>query len=280
MVDPRSLAPGGSHRTAALFLFSIALAVVWLRLRWLHVPNAGVDHPVFSLLLERGVVLTTSAGANAAPVAHSVMAAVFGLARGVPQWLEAKRRKQWRRLGEERHDLEGQTMVLVGLGAIGREVARLAKACGLRVVAVRTEPRPAPNVDEVVSLDRFDAVLPAADWLVLTCPLTERTRGLVGQGQLDRLPRHAHVINVSRGAVLDEVALVNALQRGTIAGAYLDVFVEEPLPQESPLWDLENVILSPHDAAGALGNRQRVSALFLENLGRWLRGEELKNLVR
>ncbi|GIW45194.1 MAG: hydroxyacid dehydrogenase [Candidatus Binatia bacterium] len=250
------------------------------QLQWLHVPNAGVDHPVFSMLLERGVVLTTSAGANAVPVAQSVMAAVLGFARGLPQWFDAKRRKRWQPLGEQRRDLAGQTMVIVGLGAIGQEVARLAKACGLRVVAVRTQCKPAPNADEVVSLEELDAVLPKADWLVLTCPLTERTRGLVGRARLDRLPRHAHVINVSRGAVLDENALVNALQQGTIAGAYLDVFAEEPLPVESPLWDLENVILSPHDAAGALGNRQRVSALFLENLERWLRGEELKNRVR
>ncbi|GBD24759.1 Putative 2-hydroxyacid dehydrogenase [bacterium HR30] len=249
------------------------------RLKWFHVPNAGVDHPAFAALLERGVLLTTSAGANAAAVAQTVLAAVLAFARGLPQWLNAQRAKRWQRLGEHRKDLQGQTMVIVGLGAIGREVARLAKACGLRVVAVRREARPADFVDESVSLDAIDTALPRADWLVLTCPLTERTRGLIDADRLRLLPASAYLINVSRGAVVDEPALIEALRARRLAGAYLDVFLEEPLPQSSPLWEMENVIVSPHDAAGASGNRRRVSELFLENLQRWLRGEELLNRV-
>ncbi|MCX8073912.1 MAG: D-2-hydroxyacid dehydrogenase [Candidatus Binatia bacterium] len=250
------------------------------RLQWFHVPNAGVDHPAFAAILQRGVVITTSAGANAAPVAHSVMAAVLSFARGLPQWLAAQRSKRWQRLGEQRADLNGQTMVIVGLGAIGREVARLAKAFGLRVIAVRTQAIAVPGADEVIALADIDRVLPRADWLVLTCPLTEQTRGLIDAARLERLPPHAHLVNVSRGAVVDEPALIEALRAQRLAGAYLDVFAEEPLPETSPLWELPNVLLSPHDAAGARGNRQRVSELFLDNLRRWLAGEELRNRVR
>ena len=249
------------------------------RLRWFHVPNAGVDHPAFQSLLERGVVLTTSAGANAVAVAHSVWAAVLAFARGMPHWLEAQRSKRWQPLGENRRDLKGQIMVIVGFGSIGREVARLARSCGLRVVAVRRQARAEEFVDECVPLEAIDSVLPRADWLVLTCPLTERTRGLIDAERLRCLPASAYVINVSRGAVLDEQALIAALRARRLAGAYLDVFVEEPLPESSPLWELDNVILSPHDAAGATGNRQRVNELFLENFERWLAGGELRNRV-
>lgn len=249
------------------------------RLTWFHVPNAGVDHPIFTALRERGVVLTTSAGANAAPVAHSVIAAVLAFARGLPQWLAAQREKKWHPLGEHRLDLQGQTMTVVGLGAIGREVARLAKVLGLRVVAVRSQPQPAPNTDEVVPLSAIDSLLPRTDWLVLTCPLTPQTQGLLNAARIRRLPVHAHVVNVSRGAVIDEAALIEALRERRLAGAYLDVFAEEPLPSDSPLWELPNVILSPHDAAGAVGNRHRVSELFLDNLERWLTGKPLRNLV-
>lgn len=249
------------------------------RLRWLHVPNAGVDHPIFGTLRQRGVVLTTSSGASAVPVAQSVMAAVLAFARGLPQWMAAQREKVWRPLGEQRPDLEGQTMAVVGLGAIGREVARLARALGLRVVAVRSAPRPAPEADEVVPVSALDALLPRIDWLVLTCPLTPQTTGLIDATRLRRLPAHARLVNVSRGAVIDEAALVEALRQGRVAGAYLDVFVDEPLPSDSPLWDLPNVILSPHDAAGASGNRRRVSELFLDNLERWAAGKPLRNVV-
>lgn len=249
------------------------------RLQWFHVPNAGVDHPVFGALLARGVVLTTSAGASAAAVAHSVLAAVLAFARGLPQWLKAQQLKRWQRLGEQRRDLEGQTMVVVGLGAIGREVARLAKAFGLRVIAVRTRALSDPLVDACIPLEAIDTVLSQADWLVLACPLTERTRGLIDRDRLRRLPARAHLINVARGAIVDEQALAEALCEGQLAGAYLDVFTEEPLPESSPLWELENVIVSPHDAAGAAGNRHRVSELFLDNLQRWLAGKELRNRV-
>lgn len=249
------------------------------RLAWFHAPNAGVDHPVFARLLERGVYLTTSAGANAQPVAHSVLGGMLALARGFPHWWQAQQRREWSKLGEQRPDLAGQTVVLVGLGAIGQEVARLLQPFGLTVIGVRQRLQPLPFVNEVVPYEEIDRVLPWAHWLVLCCPLTEKTQGLVSARRLALLPDGARLINVSRGAVVDEEALIAQLRSGKLAGAYLDVFCEEPLPPSSPLWSLPNVIISPHDAAGALGNRARVSELFLDNLERFLRGAPMRNLV-
>lgn len=248
-------------------------------LRWFHTPNAGVDHPVFAHLLSRGVQLTTSAGANAQPVAHSVLGAMLVLARGFLHWWQAQQRSEWSKLGEQRRDVAGQISVVVGLGRIGQEVARLLKPFGLTVIGVRQRQELMAFVDEVVTYEEMDRVLPRADWLVLCCPLTEKTRGLLDERRLSLLPPGARVINVSRGAVVDEEALIAQLRSGRLAGAYLDVFRDEPLPPSSPLWSLPNVLVSPHDAAGALGNRHRVSELFLDNLERFVRGAPLMNLV-
>lgn len=249
------------------------------RLRWFHAPNAGVDHPVFARLLERGVSLSTSAGANARPVAETALAGMLALARGFPHWWRGQQQRQWAPLREARRDFCGQTVVIVGLGAIGQELARLLVPFGVHLVGVRRSRQSSPLVAQTLCYEELDSVLPRADWLVLCCPLSERTRHLVDRRRLGLLPRHACVVNVSRGAVMDEQALAERLALGELAGAYLDVFAEEPLPPNSPLWTLPNVILSPHDAAGAQGNRRRVSELFLENLERFLSGQPLRNLV-
>ena len=253
-------------------------------LRWMHLPNAGVDHPVFKQLLEHGVRLTTSSGATAEPIAQTAISGLLALARGFPRWWAAQRRHQW--LPHQRgvhtpRDLRGQTMVIVGLGAIGNEIARLAQALGLRVIGVRRSVRTAgDHADDLQPPAALLGVLPSCDWLVIACPLTDETRGLIGAAALTRLPASAHVINVARGQIIDEAALIAALQHGTLAGAYLDVFAEEPLPPESPLWDLPNVLISPHDSAASSGNADRVSELFLRNLEHWARGEPLENEVR
>lgn len=251
-------------------------------LRWMHLPNAGVDHPVFGWFLERGVRLTTSSGANAEPIAHTAIAALLMLARGFPDWLAAQRRHQWAPHPPAcpPRDLRGQTMVIVGLGGIGKHIARIARTLGLRVVGVRRQPRSAnDNVDEIHPPGALPELLPGADWLVLACPLTDTTRGLVDSAVLGCLPVHACVLNVARGAVIDEPALIAALRASRLGGAYLDVFQTEPLPADSPLWDMPNVIITPHDSSVCSGNRARVSELFLENLSRWARNEPLINEV-
>ncbi|MFM7140659.1 MAG: D-2-hydroxyacid dehydrogenase [Alphaproteobacteria bacterium] len=249
-------------------------------LAWMHLPNAGTDHPVFGMLLDRGVRLTTSSSATAEPIAQAAIAGVLWLARGFPAWAEAARRRAWQPHRELPTDLRGRTMVVVGLGAIGNEVARLARALGLRVVGVRRSPRlDGDHADEVVPPSRLDETLPRADWLVLACPLTDETRGLVDARRLALLPPGARFVNVARGGLVDEPELIRALADGRVGGAYLDVFAEEPLPASSPLWEMPNVLVTPHDAGASAGNADRVAGIFLDNLGRWLRGEPLPGEV-
>jgi phosphoglycerate dehydrogenase-like enzyme len=252
-------------------------------LDWLQVFNAGVDHPIYTEMLARGVRVTTSSGATAEPIAQTAIAGLLMLARNFPHWLAAQRRHSWEPARDPHvpRDLKGSVMLILGLGHIGAEIARLARALGLHVIGARRSPRrPEDPVDEMVTPDALAAVLPRADWLVIACPLTPETRGLVNRDLLARLPEGARVINVGRGEIVDEAALIAALQSGKLGGAYLDVFAQEPLPAESPLWDIPNVLVSPHNAAAAHGNERRVYAIFLDNLARWMRREPLRNEVR
>ena len=252
-------------------------------LKWLHVFNAGVDAPIFTELMQRGVRLSTSSGTNAEAVANSALAGLLALSRGLPGWMQLQRERRWRKRtrGEAPPDLRGQTMLLIGAGAIGGHVAAVARAIGLRVVAVRRgAARDGDPAHETHPPSALASLLPRADWLVIACPLTPQTRGLIDAVALASLPAGAHLINIGRGEIVDQPALVDALASGRLAGAYLDVFDPEPLPAESPLWDMPNVIVSSHDAASAAGNDRRVFELFQRNLGRWQAGGDLDNEVR
>lgn len=291
--DPEARLPAADVERVEIALFSYDIYPAWSRqffaaaqgapnLRWLHVFNAGVDNPVFGRFLERGVRLSTSAGSTAEPIAQTAIAGLLMLARGFPHWLAAQRERRWAPLpaGHIPDDLRGQTAVVVGLGAIGREVARLAKALGLRVVGVRRSPQRADDpVDELHHPAALGGLLPRTDWLILAAPLTPETHHIIDARALALLPRGARVLNVGRGSLIDEPALIEALRTGHIAGAYLDVFEEEPLPPESPLWALPNVIVTPHNSAASTGNAARSAAMFFENLKRWARGEPLINEV-
>ena len=251
------------------------------RLKWLHAFNVGVDHPIFTELLGRGVRVTTSAGSTAEPIAQTAIMGLLALARGFPRWLVAQRTRQW---NPERKllppDLNTQTAVVVGLGRIGGEIARLARALGLKVIGIRRSPRRSDDpVDELHSPAALPGLLPRCDWLVIACPLTPETRGLVDAAAIAALPKGARVINIARGEIVDEPALVEALKSGHLAGAYLDVFATEPLPPDSPLWELPNVLATPHNSAVAAGNDERVLEIFLANLERWRRGAPLVNEV-
>ena len=251
-------------------------------LQWLHVYNVGVDHPIYTEMLERGVRVTTSAGSTAVPIAHTAVCGLLMLARNVPSWLAAQRERKWTpmRGTDVPRDLTGQTAVIFGLGSIGKEIARLGKALGLTVLGVRRSPMTSQDpVDELHPPDRLAELLSRADWLIVAAPLTPETRGLIGAELLSKLPSHARLINVARGEIVDESALVDALRNGRLAGAYLDVFEKEPLPEDSPLWNMPNVLVTPHNSSVASGNDRRVYELFLENLHRWQRGEALLNEV-
>jgi phosphoglycerate dehydrogenase-like enzyme len=245
-------------------------------LRWLHTFSAGVDHPWFQALRAQGVRLTTSSGAHAVPIAQTVVLYLLALTRDLPSWLDAQSRRAW-----ERHplrDLQGLVLGVVGLGPIGIEVARLGAALRMRVVGIRRHPR-GDEPCETWPLARLDELLAEADALVLALPLTDETRHLLDARRIGLLKPGALVVNVGRGALVDEAALARALASGRLGGAGLDVFEVEPLPEASPLWSAPNAIVTPHNAGDTPGNLERATEIFLDNLGRFGRGEPLRNEV-
>ncbi len=244
--------------------------------QWLHQFSAGTDDPVFAEVRRRGIRLTHSAGSSATPIAHTVIMHILALCREARPWAIAQSEHVW--ADREVTDVEGRTMGIIGLGSIGAEVARLAQQFGMRVVGLRRSPR-GDEPCETWPTSRLHELLPLVDDLVLTAPLTDETRNIIGADELALLPRGAHVINVGRGQLIDEPALIAALHAGHIGGAALDVFVVEPLPIDNPLWDMPNVIVTPHSAGGTALATQRAADLFAHNLGRYLRTEPLINEV-
>jgi phosphoglycerate dehydrogenase-like enzyme len=248
-------------------------------LQWVHGHSAGADRPIYPALRARGVAVTTSSGANADAVAQMVLAAVLTLGRRLPDLMRAQQQRAWRPLLGERtpRDLRGQTAVVVGMGPIGQEVARLLHLLHMKVIGVRRSNGALTACDDTISLSRIDDVLPQADWLVLACPLTDATRGLVNARRINLLPASAHVINVARGEVAIEADLADALASGRLAGAFLDVFETEPLDVASPLWAIDNVIVSPHSAGHTSGHYAAVGEIFLDNLARWRSHQAMRN---
>ena len=250
-------------------------------LKWAHFHSTAIErHPFVPPMLARGVKLTTSAGSNAEPVAQTAIAGLLMLARRFPQWLDAQRRHAWEPMRGDAvpADLRGQTIMVVGLGNIGMPIARFCQALGMHVIGLRRTPKGASDpVDEVHPPAKFADLLMRCQWLLLACPYTPETHHLVNAATLAKLPPGAALINVARGRVADEPALIEALKNGQLGCAYLDVFEKEPLPAESPLWDLPNVVLSPHNASISAGNDRRSAEMFLLNLEKWARGEPLTN---
>ncbi len=253
-------------------------------LKWVHIHSAGADRQIYQDLMARGVRISTSSGANAQVVATVALAGLLALARKFPMLWAEQQARQWVPLMGPRmpRDLPGQTATIVGWGPIGQKLGSLLLALGLRVVAVRQKIDPsAPWTEgvEQVSFDNLPTVLPRTDWLILACPLTSKTRQLVNASVLAALPPGAHLINVARGEVVDQDALISALQDGHLGGAFLDVFAHEPLPTDSPLWGMSQVMVTPHAAGHSDGNEARVSQMFLDNLRCWTQGQALRNAV-
>ncbi len=250
-------------------------------LRWVHIFTAGADLPVCEALQEQGVAITTSSGANATPVAHSVLAAILGFNRRMPRFFAEKAERQWRPLlgAAAPEALEATTATIVGMGPIGQETARLCQAFGMHTIGVRRSATPAPHCHETIAFGQLHEVLPRTDWLVLVCPLTPQTDQWINADAMALLPHHAHLINVSRGRVVVEADLIHALRTQVIAGAYCDVFETEPLPADSPLWDLPNLVLSPHSAGLSQAFSRNAAHAFLDNLQRWLDHQPLHNLA-
>lgn len=252
-------------------------------LQWVHIHSAGADRPIYPELRARGVQVSTSSGANAEVVAQTALAGLLALARRFPQLMAAQQARTWAPLVGKAHaprDLAGQTAVLVGWGPIGQRIGAFLRLLGLKLIVVRQNPPQAAEVGvEMVSFASLSTVLPRADWLLLACPLTAQTHGLVDHQALALLPAGACLINVARGEVVVEPALIEALRAGRLGGAYLDVFQHEPLASDSPLWGLANVIVTPHSAGHSDGNHRRVCDLFLANLARWHAGQPLQHCI-
>lgn len=250
------------------------------RLRWIHADTAGVDDWPFAALKERDVVVTNSRGLNARTVADHTLLLMLALLRDFPACVRNQAERRW--APAEPVELAGLTLGIVGYGHLGREIARRGLCAGMRVAALRRGTQGANDWNgevEVLPAGALAELLPRADVLVLACPLTDETRGLIDARTLRRMKPSAYLINVARGEVVVERDLAQALREGWIAGAGLDVFAEEPLPPESPLWRLPNAIVTPHVAGLLRDYDGRAVALFRDNLRRFAAGEPLLNVV-
>jgi phosphoglycerate dehydrogenase-like enzyme len=253
-------------------------------LRWVHATSAGAGEVVRKAALpaealER-VIVTTSSGVHAVPLAEFAVLGLLALAKELPRFVEDQRAKAWPEVRRPLRELRGETLFLVGLGDIGLEVARLGKALGMETVGFRrTEGPPPADVDEVHGPGRLAELAGRADAMVVSLPLTDQTAGLIDRATIEALPPGCIFVNVGRGGVVDEPALIEALRDRRIAGAVLDVFATEPLPPDSPLWTLDNVLVTPHAVALSARENKRIVELFVANLRRYLDGEPLVNVV-
>jgi len=253
------------------------------KLRWIQSPFVGVDALLIEEVRKSDVIVTCSRGIHASQASDHVFALILAFARRLPELFEDQRRRVWR----VRHplpfdpldELSGKTLGIVGLGAIGREIARKGKCFGMRVIGIKRTPEKVDYVDEVYGVDGLEKVLEESDYLVLCVPLTSETRSMIGEEELRKMKKSAYLINIARGEVVDEDALIRALKEKWIAGAALDVTREEPLSKTSELWELDNVIITPHVAGSTPHYWDRAVNLFLENLKRYLRGDKLLNVV-
>ncbi|MGE0543356.1 MAG: D-2-hydroxyacid dehydrogenase [Dehalococcoidia bacterium] len=246
-------------------------------LRWIHTYSIGVDHPMYRPIVERGITFTNGAGSQSIPIAQHILLMMLHHAKRMDIWEQAQGERAWRHAPSD--ELTDKTVALFGLGGIGTEVARLAKAFRMRVLGLRRRPESVANVDELFSPGEVGRLCAEADYLVICAPLTRATRGAIGASELAMMKPSAYLINVARGPIVDEPALVAALREGRIAGAALDVFEVEPLPPDHALWTLPNVVITPHTAPASPWHIRRGTELFLENLRRFSTGQDLLNVV-
>ncbi|MEN9938516.1 MAG: hypothetical protein RLZZ387_5095 [Chloroflexota bacterium] len=248
-------------------------------LRWVHTPSAGVDHLLIPEIVESDILLTNSAGSHAIPIAEFVMMYMLTHVKRIDE-LKALAPEDWEKGDEVRcNELHNTTLLIVGLGSIGEEIAKRASAFGMRVVGSRRRVRPTPFVDLVVGDDGWRELLPQADYVVIAAPLTEQTRGMVDGDAFARMKQGAYFINIARGPIVDTDALLAALHSGHLSGAAIDTPPIEPLPPEHPLWHAPNTWVTPHISYSSPRTRGRMMDIFIENLRRFRSGEQLVNVV-
>jgi phosphoglycerate dehydrogenase-like enzyme len=247
------------------------------RVRWVAAPTAGVDWLLFPDLVDSDVVVTNAAGVFDDAMAEYTLALVSAITVDLPGTLRLQGRREWRH--RETRRLAGTRAVILGAGGIGRAIHRVLSKNGLSARCVARHARADPEVGPIAALADLPGLLPGADFVILALPLTSVTHGLIGPAELARMDPGAWLINVGRGALADEPALRGAVGSGTIGGAALDVFTDEPLPPTSPWWDLPNVIVSPHMSGDFCGWEQALTGLFTDQLRRWQAGQPLLNVV-
>ncbi len=247
-------------------------------LRWIHSCAAGFDQLLVPEIAERGLAVTRSAASHHIPISEWVVTYMLLMTKRFPELLQAQREHRWDRL--EAEELLGKTVGIVGAGAIGTEVARRCGPMGMRVIATKRSPGPLPLFDDVSGPEGLPNLLAESDYVVLTCPLTAETRGMIGATQLRMMKPTAFLLNVARGGLIVDDDLIRALREGWIAGAGLDAFTQEPLPADSPLWDVERLIITPHASSSSPAVMARSLEEFIRNLRRYLNDEPLENLLR
>jgi len=262
------------------FRFPRSMIVRAPRLKWVQVMSAGVDRFLDDEFRQSSVMMTNVSGIHATPIGELVLELMLMFAKQAPLCFQLKQDKQWQRFMPT--VLRDKMVGIVGLGSIGREVARLAKAFGMRVVATRRSAKQvarARYVDMLLPREQLTRLLSESDFVVLSLPFTSETNQLIGEKELRTMKPTAYLINIARGSIVDEEVLIRALDEHWIAGAGLDVFATEPLHPDSRLWELPNVIFSPHIAGGMEDYNVRATELFCENLRRYLSGKNLLNVI-
>ena len=254
------------------------------RLKWIQQWSAGADWILKRPEMRQSdVIVTTASGIHAIQITEHIFSFMFAFARSLPVARLIQLEATWINLANNPSvfELFEKKLLVVGVGAIGSRTAAVGKALGMRVIGVRRNPqRSDPSVEQMFGPDQLDQALPEADFVAVVTPLTNETRGMIGSKELDAMKKSAFIINVGRGAVIDEGALILALQKGQIAGAGLDTFEVEPLPDSSPLWRMDNVIITCHYAGFSPRYHERAMVLFLDNLGRYAAGRPLQNVVK
>jgi phosphoglycerate dehydrogenase-like enzyme len=250
------------------------------RLKWIQTISAGVDRTLTPDIAASPVIMTNVSGMHAAPISEFVFTMILTFAKNFPRYLKNQEIKKWERYPSE--VLEGKTLGILGLGSIGRRIAHLGRACGMRVVATRRHVKKicrARDVDVVYPREQINLLLAESDFVVDCLPYTPETDKFIGEKELRQMKPAAIIINIGRGRTIDEEALIRALEEKWIAGAGLDTFEREPLPPESPLWELPNVIVTPHMSGWTDDYGTKAAAIFCENLKRYVEGRKLFNVV-
>ena len=250
------------------------------RLKWIQMMSAGVDRLRDTDIWQSRVMITGVSGIHATPIGEFVLELMLMFAKGAPRCFQMKQKREWQRFLPT--VLRGKTVGIIGLGHIGHEAARLSKAFGMRVIATRRSAKGTAQtryVDSLLPARHLPSLLAESDFVVISVPYTTETHHLIGEKELKMMKPSAYLINIARGGIIDEEALIQALDEKRIAGAGLDVTAREPLPADSRLWDFDNVILSPHVAGGMEEYMRRATELFCENLRRYISGKKLRNVI-